>query len=70
MVNKRGRNPEMAKPMTATLNIHLTEGLTADELEALAVQAEAEAKSIDQIIMEAIRATIVARRPETAAIAA
>jgi hypothetical protein len=56
--------------MTATLNINLSEGLTSKEIELLAAQAEAEAKSIDQVIMDAIRATISARRPEPTTIAA
>ena len=56
--------------MTATLNIHLTEGLTHQELELLAARAADEGRTIEQIIMDAIRATIVARRPEPPAIAA
>jgi hypothetical protein len=56
--------------MTATLNINLAEGLTCKEIELLAARAEAETKSIDQIIMEAIRSKLAARRPEPPAIAA
>jgi hypothetical protein len=56
--------------MTATLNIHLTEGLTHQELELLAARAEDEGRTIEQIIMDAIRSKLAAQRPEPPAIAA
>ena len=64
------RTLEMVNTMTATLNIHLTEGLTGAELELLQNSAEANGLSIEQIIMDAIRAKLAAYRPEPDAIAA
>jgi len=55
--------------MTATLKLHLTEGLTAEELTLLQNRATEESTSIEQIIMDAIRHKLAAR-PEPTAIAA
>ena len=60
----------MVNTMTATLNIHLTEGRTGAELELLQNSAEANGLSIEQIILDAIRAKLAACRPEPDAIAA
>ena len=56
--------------MTATLNINLTEGLTAAELEQIAARASEDSTTIEQIILDAIRARLAARRPQPPAIAA
>jgi hypothetical protein len=56
--------------LKATLELHLTEGLNREELELLATCAKDEGRTIEQIIMDAIRAKIIARRPESSAIAA
>lgn len=58
------------KQMTATLNINLTEGLTAAELEQIAARASEDSTTIEQIILDAIRARLAARRPQPPAIAA
>jgi len=50
--------------MTANLPIQLSRTLQPDELHFLTSQAVADGKSLDQVVLDAVRAWIAANKPE------